>query len=156
VIQDGHQVGIGYTNTNSAYGISVDRPSFAAGCTAKNLPTKGSDQYRALNGWVNTACLTTPAAVPNGTALGFGNTPNGVLRTPDQDVADISLAKSFGVHWPRESAKVAFRSDFFNAFNHPTFGTPNLSYTPTGSAFGYITAMSTNPRVVQFSLNYSF
>jgi hypothetical protein len=156
VIQDGHQVAIGYTNTNSAYGINVDRASFAPGCTAKNLPTKGSDGYRALNGWVNKSCLTTPAPVANGTALGFGNTPNGVLRTPDQVVADISLAKSFAVPWPKEGAKVAFRTDFFNAFNHPNFGTPGLGYTPTASSFGYITAMSTNPRLIQFSLKFSF
>ena len=157
VLQDGHQVGIGYTNTNSVYGENVDRASFAPGCTAKNLPTKGSDGYRAVNGWINKACLTTPAVVgSDGKALGFGNTPNGVLRTPAQDVADISLAKSFPVHWPKEGAKVAFRSDFFNAFNHPNFALPGLSYTPTPSSFGYITAMSTNPRVIQFSLNYSF
>ncbi|HEY1679996.1 MAG TPA: TonB-dependent receptor [Candidatus Sulfotelmatobacter sp.] len=156
VFQDGHQVAIGYTNTNSVYGENVDRASFAPGCTAKNLPTKGSDGYRALTSWVNKACLTTPAIVgDDGIATGFGNTPNGVLRTPDQDVADISLAKAFAVPWPKEGAKVAFRSDFFNAFNHPTFGTPNLNYT-TAAAFGEITGMSTNPRVIQFSLNYSF
>ena len=78
------------------------------------------------------------------------------MRTPDQVVADISLAKAFTVPWPKEAAKVAFRTDFFNAFNHPNFAEPGLGYTPTGSSFGYITAMSTNPRLIQFSLNYSF
>lgn len=157
VIQDGHQVSIGYTNTNSVYGENVDRASFAPGCTAKNLPTKGSDGYRALNGWINTSCLTTPAVVgSDGIALGFGNTPNGVLRTPDQVVSDISLKKAFSVPGPKEGTKLAFRTDFFNAFNHPNFAEPGLSYTPTASSFGYITAMSTNPRLIQLSLNYSF
>ena len=62
VIQDGHQVGIGYTNTNSVYGINVDRASFAPGCTAKNLPTQGSDGYRALNGWVNAVLPHNPGS----------------------------------------------------------------------------------------------
>jgi hypothetical protein len=110
-----------------------------------------------LNGWVNKACLSTPEVVgDDGIALGFGNTPNGVLRTPDQVVADISLAKNFHMRWPKERANANFRADFFNAFNHPAFAEPGLTYTPTPSAFGYITAMSVNPRVIQFSLKYSF
>lgn len=153
LIQSGHQLSIGYTNTTSVYGINVDRASFASGCTAKNLPTQGSNGQRALRGWVNTACLTTPAAIGGG--LGFGNTPNGVIRGPGQVVSDISLAKAFQVPFPKEGAKVTFRTDFFNAFNHPNFGGPGLNYTTSGN-FGYITAMSTNPRLIQFSLSYSF
>ena len=157
LLQDGHQVAINYTNANNVYGETSDRASFAQGCTAKDLPTKGSDGHRALTGWINKACLSTPAVIgDDGKGTDFGNTPNGVLRTPDQDVADIALAKSVAVHWPKEAATARFRADFFNAFNHPTFAEPGLSYTPTPSAFGYITAMSTNPRVIQFSLRYSF
>jgi hypothetical protein len=150
-------VSIAYTNNNNVYGQTTDRASFAPGCTAKDLPTKGSDGHRALTGWANKACLSTPAVVGNdGIALGFGNTPNGVIRTPDQVVADISLAKTFQARWPREGANATFRTDFFNAFNHPNFGSPNLSYTPTATAFGYITGMSTNPRVIQFSVKLGF
>lgn len=157
VLQDGHQVAIGYTNANNAYGQNSDRASFAPGCTAKDLPTRGSDGHRAVNGWINKSCLSTPAVIgDDGLATGFGNTPNGVLRTPAQDVADISLAKTVLGRWPKEGANATFRADFFNAFNHPNFALPGLSYTPTPSAFGYITAMSTNPRVIQLSLKLAF
>lgn len=90
------------------------------------------------------------------TALGFGNTPNGVLRGPDQINVDMSLSKSVPVHWPKEDANVQFRTDFFNTFNHPSFANPGLTYTPGASAFGIITAMSNNPRIIQFSLKYAF
>ena len=116
---------------------------------------------------MNSSCLSTPAIVgdpePSGTYAGqriataYGNTPNGVIRGVDQVNADISLAKTFLVRWPREGANATFRSDFFNAFNHPNFGDPNLAYTgPTGSAFGTITGMSINPRIIQFSIKLGF
>jgi hypothetical protein len=157
LIQDGRQVSIGYTNTNNVYGENTDRASFAAGCTAKNLPTSGS-VGRRRNGYVNSKCLTTPAVIgDDGIATGYGNTPNGVLRGVDQVNADISLAKTFQARWPREGANATFRADFFNAFNHPNFADPNLAYTgPTGSAFGTITGMSTNPRIIQFSIKLGF
>ncbi len=157
LIQSGHQESIGYTNTNNVYGENTDRASFASGCTAKDLPTKGSVGSR-INGYVNSKCLTTPAVIgDDGIATGYGNTPNGVLRGVDQVNADISLAKTFQARWPREGANATFRADFFNAFNHPNFGDPNLAYTgPTGSAFGTITGMSTNPRILQFSLKLGF
>jgi hypothetical protein len=154
IIQDGHQLPVSYTNNNSVYGESADRASFASGCTAKNLPTTGSDGKRALNGWLNTACLAHPAAIGDDGSYGFGNTPNGVFRGPDQVVADISLGKAQQMRWPKEGANATFRADFFNAFNHPSFGNPNSAYAT--STFGLIGGMSTNPRVIQFSLKYSF
>ena len=62
LIQDGHQESIGYTNTNNVYGENTDRASFATGCTAKDLPTKGTVGSR-INGYVNSKCLSTPAVI---------------------------------------------------------------------------------------------
>ena len=158
LIQNGHQMSILYTNGNNAYGITGvggDRASYAPGCTAKNLPTSGSVEYRALHGYINAACLAPPAVIgDDGKATGFGNTSSGILRGPDQVNSDISLAKSFPARWPKEGASVQFRTDFFNAFNHPSFASPDLVYGQ--AAFGQITAMSDNPRVVQFSLKLAF
>ena len=168
VLQDGNQVSFGYSNTNSAYGITTDRPSFASGCSAKGLPTKGSASQR-VNNYVNTACLTTPAVIgSDGVATGFGNTSNGILRGPDQFNIDLALNKTVQINWPKDGASVQFRTDFFNATNHPNFSVPNLGFQPcpasdpthcatsSGSAFGTITAMSTNPRVIQFALRLAF
>jgi hypothetical protein len=152
--QSGHQLGFEYGNVYNAYGISNDRPSFAAGKTASCLPTSGSVSNR-VNNYINSACLTTPTVIgADGLATGFGNTPNGVLRGPDQTNIDLSLSKSLQVHWPNEAAALQIRGDIFDLLNHPNFSDPSVAYG--GPAFGQITSMSSNPRVVQFSLRYSF
>jgi Carboxypeptidase regulatory-like domain len=156
VAQDGQQSSITFNNIYNAYGITSDRASYAPGCTAKNVSTKGSPSHR-VNNYINTACFTAPAVIgDDGVARGFGNTPNGILREPDQVDVDLSFTKTFQVHWPREGAGIQFRSDFFNALNHPNFAGPDNAYTTTPSAFGTITAMSTNPRVIQLALRFSF
>jgi hypothetical protein len=53
-----------------------------------------------------------------------------------------------------KETKMEFRVEFFNAFNHPQFSTPDTNVTdPT---FGQITGTSVNPRLIQFALKYSF
>ena len=158
LIQDGHQMSILANNTNNAYGINGvagDRASYAPGCTAKDLPTTGSVGHRALTSYINATCLA-PAAVigDDNKATGFGNTSSGILRGPDQVNSDISLAKTFQARWPKEGSSVQFRTDFFNAFNHPNFTDPDVTYGT--AAFGQITALGTNPRVMQFSLKLAF
>ena len=168
VLQDGNQVSLGYNNTNNVYGIATDRPSFAPGCSAKDLPTKGSTNQR-VNNYIHTACLTTPAVIgSDGVATGFGNTSTGIVRGPDQFDIDLSLSKTAQLHWPKDGASIQFRTDFFNATNHPNFAGPNLGFQPcptsdtthcstsSGSAFGTISGMSTNPRIIQFALRLGF
>jgi hypothetical protein len=156
VIQDGQQGSIGFNNVNNVYGITSDRASYATGCTAKNISTPGSISHR-VNNYINTACLAGPAVIgDDGIGTGFGNTSNGILRYPDQSDVDLSVTKTQQVRWPKDGASVQFRTDFFNAFNHPNFAGPNNAFTTTPSAFGTITAMSTNPRVIQFALKFAF
>jgi hypothetical protein len=168
VAQDGNPLSLSYSNTNNVYGITTDRPSYAPGCTAKSLPTAGSVDQR-VNNYVKTSCLTTPAVIgSDGMATGFGNTSTGIIRGPGQFNIDLSLNKSFPIRWPREGAILQFRTDFFNFANHPNFAVPNLGFQPcpttdpthcatsSGSAFGTITALSTNPRIIQFALRLGF
>ena len=154
VVQDGQQAAITFNNTNNAYGITADRASYAPGCNTNNVSTPGSISHR-VNNYINTACFVAPAVIgDDGVATGFGNTPNGILREPDQANIDLSLSKTELVHWPKEGASVQLRADFFNALNHPNFGEPNNA-AGTGT-FGVITGMSTNPRVIQFALKFAF
>lgn len=156
VVQSGQQLSIGYNNANNAYGITSDRASFAPGCTANNLATSGSVSQR-VNNYINSSCLTSPAIIgSDGLATDFGNTANGVLRGPGQFDIDFSLGKSVSLKWPKEGAGIQFRADFFDLLNHPNFANPNLTFTTTPSAFGTITAMSSNPRVIQLALRVSF
>jgi hypothetical protein len=48
-----------------------------------------------------------------------------------------------------------FRTEFFNAFNHPQFDDPDVEFT-SKSTFGQISRTIVNPRVVQFALKLSF
>ena len=154
VVQDGQQSSLTYNNIYNAYGITSDRPSYAPGCTAKNVATRGSISQR-VNNYINTACFAAPPVIgDDGVATGFGNTPNGILREPDQAVIDLSLAKSQKVHWPQEGGSLQLRADFFNALNHPNFAGPDNAYSTAN--FGKITATSTNPRVIQLALRFAF
>jgi Carboxypeptidase regulatory-like domain len=156
VVQDGQQGSVGYNNINNVYGITSDRASYAPGCTAKNVSTHGSISSR-VNNYINKACFAAPAVIgDDGIGTGFGNTSNGILRYPDEADVDLSISKNQQVRWPKEGATVQFRADFFNALNHPNFAGPNNAFTTTPSSFGTITAMSTNPRVMQFALKFAF
>ena len=158
VVQDGQESSITYNNINSVYGIPGDRASYAKGCTKNNVSTPGSISSRVRNNtYINTACFVAPAVLnpsQDPTATGFGNTPNGILREPDQADIDLSLSKTQVVSWPREGSSVQLRADFFNALNHPNFAGPNNSAST--ATFGTITAMSTNPRVIQLALRFAF
>ena len=54
----------------------------------------------------------------------------------------------------RENAQLAFRTEFYNALNHPQFANPGTTF---GTAtFGVITQTSVAPRLIQFGLKYIF
>jgi hypothetical protein len=101
--------------------------------------------------------ITDPmgAMVP-GAQVKVTDVATGSTRTSlsDQSDVDLSLSKTFLIRWPREDAGLEFRSDFFNALNHPNFAGPNNEASST--TFGKITATSTNPGVIQLALKYSF
>jgi len=64
---------------------------------------------------------------------------------------DFSLIKNFRI---TEKATFQFRAEVFNAWNHPSFGNPNLS--PTSTAFGTITGTTNESRQWQFSGRLKF
>jgi hypothetical protein len=75
----------------------------------------------------------------------------GGVRAPGIGNVDLSAIKSTRL---MEKLQAQFRAEFLNAFNHPYFGSPNL--TPTSNAFGAITAQNNNPRRIQLSLKLIF
>jgi hypothetical protein len=64
-----------------------------------------------------------------------------------------SLFKQFPLGF-REGAKLEFRAETFNLFNHVQFGAPNSSIGQ--SSFGQITSQANNPRVAQLALKLYF
>ena len=82
----------------------------------------------------------------------FGNSGRNILRGPDQQNIDISIVKFIPV---KETARLEFRSEFFNAFNRVNFALPNNNVL-VPATLGTITSTAAGPRVVQFALKLSF
>jgi hypothetical protein len=123
---------------------------------------------RTIREWVNPAAFALPAGE-------FGNVPRDLFRGPGTWQIDMGAAKTFPI---AERARLEFRAEFFNVFNHPQLGPPNVtcdlsSSSPTGcpSGFGAITTTvnlntaivnpitpvgSGTPREMQFALRLEF
>jgi len=152
----------------SGSGVATRAPASASGC-GNQFVTSGSVQKK-LNNYINSSCfdLSNYAVIgddgigDDGIGTAFGNSAIGEVVGPDQNNWDLSLAKNTNL---TERLQLQFRTDFFNAFNHPQFANPNLDLGLSAAAlglvapdptFGAITATSTNPRILQFALRLVF
>jgi hypothetical protein len=161
-VQSGHPLTLTYNHSGgkpSIFGTAfLDRPSLSGKCQPGQYVSPGSVESN-LGGsktYINTSCFTAPAvfSADDPVGVGFGNAGVGILEGPGQQNYDLSLIKKFPLSWPREGTALEFRSEFFNAFNHPQFGDPDTEFTsPT---FGQITTTVVSPRVLQFALKLSF
>jgi hypothetical protein len=137
--------------------------TFSPGFGCGNAPRSGSIHSRLAN-WVNPAAYTSDPFAPlstggNSDATVYGNTPRNCIIGPPQKNVDLTLEKVFKIV---EGQNLRFRTDFFNLFNHPSFANPPSAVVaapgpglPTvGSA--PITSVVGTPRLIQFSLKYSF
>lgn len=81
----------------------------------------------------------------------IGNAGRNTVIGPGSRNLDGSIMKSFRV---TESKSFQFRAEFFNATNHPNWGTPGT--TLGTAAFGTITSNDNLPRVMQLGLKFLF
>jgi Carboxypeptidase regulatory-like domain/TonB-dependent Receptor Plug Domain len=164
--------------SGGAYGTN-QQLSFQGVTTAEicpHTPIKGGSGLGG-GGYFNTAAFACQAPlVPfgdpgfvngpfsNAPATDYGNSAVGIATGPGQFNWDISIVKNTQI---TERVRMQFRSDFYNAFNHPQFAPPqgtnfgtvgfenvgNFTATPTGN---FITATSVNPRLIQFGVHFFF
>ena len=125
-----------------APGLSVanqglaQRPNIAPG-QKLTYPKKVSE-------WFNTAAFVAPP-------FGFlGNAGQGIIRGPGLINFDMGLYKDFRI---TERQSVQFRSEFFNIFNHTNFN--GVSTALGAGNFGQLIS-ARDPRIIEFSLRYSF
>ncbi len=97
-----------------------------------------------LQEWFNTACFQ------RADLFTFGNTGVGVVEAPGARTFDMGLYKDFYVH---ENKRIEFRSQWYNAFNHPIWGSPNSIYGTSG--FGHIGTAGPG-REIEFGLRFDF
>ncbi|HWH57223.1 MAG TPA: hypothetical protein VN682_06310, partial [Terriglobales bacterium] len=167
--------------TGGAYGTNqqlsfqgVTTAEFCGGMGNRNVKSSGSARSHVLgsaNGYFNASAFNVSGScgalpiVPFGdaTATDYGNSAVGIATGPGQFNWDISIVKNTQI---TERVRMQFRSDFYNAFNHPQFAPPQGTNfgtvgfenvgnfaTPTGN---FITATSVNPRLIQFGVHFLF
>jgi hypothetical protein len=154
-LQSGFPINISDSANNGVgtYGANL-RPNVVAGC---NKATSGSAQSRVENGlnggdgWVNSACFSTPAPYT------FGNEPRVDPSLKADGIANWDFAAfkhtTFG---PDQRLGFEFRAEFFNIFNRTQFIPPANAFGSSG--FGEITGEGqfNNPRLVQFAGKFVF
>ena len=71
------------------------------------------------------------------------------MRGPGLQNLDLAIVKTenFG------DARIEFRAEFFNVFNHPNFTVPNTVIGPT---LGLISSTSAPERQIQFGVKAAF
>ena len=80
----------------------------------------------------------------------FGNAGRNIVQGPPLRSANVSLLKEAPIG---EDATLQFRAEFFNFFNTPNFGGPNIFFGTPG--FGRILT-ARDGREVQFGLKLLF
>ena len=136
--------------------------SLAPGKTLEDAVLHGSVSSR-VNQFFNTGVFVPATFVPDGGLIDgkfpvsgggtiFGNLGRNILRGPGQRNFDIALIKGTKLG---EKANLVFRWEIFNAFNWANFANP-ASDVSSPSTFGKISAMSVNPRIMQFGLKLEF
>ncbi len=126
------------------------RPNLVPGVST--TPSGGA----TIGEWINPAAFAIPA---DGT---FGDAPRDVARGPGAWQMDFGVGKRIALS---ERARLEFRSECFNIFNHSQYGLPQATFGVPG--FGSIIQTvntttpvspvgSGTPREIQFALKFSF
>jgi hypothetical protein len=176
IVQDGVPLTVLDTRGGTIYGqAGTSTAEFAPGMSNANVASSGSTTQRVMagllataanpGGWINPAAFVVntgtfpafPVALGgDGKATGYGNSGLGVLMGPGQFNWDISLSKTTRVGGIREDGTLIFRTEFYDAFNHPQFANPTALNASASTGFGHITSLSVAPRLIQFGLKYQF
>jgi hypothetical protein len=141
-------------NNNSGSGQQRDRayltgnPYGGSACS----PTAHCKSWLNPASFINNPSPVSPAFLPT-----YGDIVKGSFVGPRYTDIDAAIARDFPF---TERAKLQFRAEYFNLFNHTNFGDPTTSL---GGSFGEITgttpqngANANDPRIAQFSLKLIF
>ncbi len=97
---------------------------------------------RKVTQWFNTAAFADPVPPP----YRYGDAGRGLVYNPGINNWDLALMKNTRIH---ERLGLQFRAEFFNAFNHTQYGTPDFDMQDSG--FGAISSARA-PRIIQLAL----
>jgi hypothetical protein len=136
--------------------------NLAPGATLRDASRGGSVSSR-VNEFFNTKAFIPAAFIPDGGLIDgkypvsgggtiFGNLGRNILRGPDQRVGDIAVIKTTPLS---ERIQLIFRWEIFNVLNRPNFANPSNDVS-TPSTFGVVSALTVNPRIMQYALKLQF
>ena len=136
--------------------------SLAPGATLADAGRRGSVSSR-VNEFFNTKAFVPAPFVPDGGLIDgqypvsgggtiFGNLGRNILRGPDQQDFDIAAIKTTPL---TDRIRLIFRWEIFNLLNRPNFANPSNDVS-TPSTFGVISALTVNPRIMQYALKLEF
>ena len=130
------------TGNFSTVGSIVDTSN--SGGSRPNIICNPHLSKPTIGEWFNTVCFQ-PAAL-----FTFGNAGVSTVEDPGAQTLDLGLYKDFYV---RENKRVEFRTQWYNAFNHPVLGCPDVAYGTAG--FGRLSCSGPG-REIEFGLRYDF
>jgi len=136
--------------------------NLAPGTTLGDAGRTGSVSSR-INEFFNTSAFVPAPFVPDGGLIDgkypvsgggtiFGNLGRNILRGPDQQDFDIAAIKTTTL---TDRVNLIFRWEIFNLLNRPNFANPSNDVS-TPSTFGVISALTVNPRIMQYALKLQF
>ena len=131
------------------------------GVNGQNRPDRvcnGALSDATVNQWFNPGCFTVPVEPTTpGALLREGTSGVNILSGPRWFSFDSGISKSFRLN---ERLALDFRTEMFNAFNHPILGQPaatlNLFSTATPQTRITSIAANTFPRIVRFAMKLRF
>jgi hypothetical protein len=142
--------GFAFSTSTDAFPVNffVNSPAILTGNASALATNIHSDKSGAIQMFANPTAAVGAFSYTNGGEVGSRNT----LRGPGFWNLDTRFTKEFPL---RESHKLTFQWDAYNAFNHTTFADPAADIT-SPATFGQITAQASANRVMQFGLRYDF
>ena len=154
---------LGGWSTNGIWRLRSGRPLAPTTSDGTSLPTYGP-QRPNLTGtpkrnhghdWIDNY-FTNPGVFVLPPLYALGNSPRtiGSVRTPYLFLVDLSMTKVFSLDSIRHGMSIEPRIEASNAFNHPTFGTPDTSLDD--GSFGVVSYTESAPRNVQVGIQFKF
>jgi hypothetical protein len=132
------------------------------GATLEDASRGGSVSSR-VNEFFNTKAFAPTPFVPDGGLIDgkypvsgggtiFGDLGRNILRGPDQQDFDIAVIKTTPL---TDRVRLIFRWEIFNMLNRSNFANPSNDVS-SPSTFGVISALTVNPRIMQYALKFEF
>jgi hypothetical protein len=112
--------------------------------------------YTTNNGIGPGVYYFTPSEIANfafAQAGSIGSSGRNAFRGPHFFNIDASMVKRFEL---AERKYLSFRAEAYNVINHPDFANPGVNFGGAASAFGRISGVVNNPRIMQLALRFDF